>query len=50
VNRQDIIDIIDDIGFMQEIKTPQDWWELAVTTFPNETTLAMQHVRRCERK
>lgn len=49
INRPDIIDIIDDIGVANGIQTPQDWWGLAMVKFPEETSLAMNHMRACER-
>lgn len=48
VQNQNIIDLIDEAGVDAGIRTEQEWWDLAVKLFPNETNAVMDHVRKCE--
>lgn len=50
INKPEIIDIIDELGVVIGIKTEQEWWNLAIEKFPEETSKAMNHMRICEAK
>lgn len=48
VDNPDIIDAIDALGFERGIKTEQEWWNLAVEKYREETAKVMAHMRHCE--
>ena len=48
INKPEIIDTIDELGIAAEVKTEQEWWELAVEKFSEETSKAMKHMKTCE--
>jgi hypothetical protein len=42
--RNEIIDVVDELA----PRSPQEWWDLAVQTFPKECDRALTHMRECE--
>ncbi len=50
INKPEIIDAIDELGVVVGVKTEQEWWDLAVEKFPEETSKVMCHMRICEAK
>lgn len=50
IDNSEIIDAIDALGFELGIKTEQEWWNLAIEKYPEETEKVMEHMRICEQK
>lgn len=48
VDNPEIIDVIDALGVERGIKTEQEWWDLAVEKYPEETAEVMAHMRISE--
>jgi len=48
INKPEIIDAIDELGVVVGVKTEQEWWDLAVEKYPEETSKAMSHIKTCE--
>lgn len=49
VENLEVIDAVDALGLERGIKTEQEWWDLAVEMFPEETGKVMEHMRICEK-
>lgn len=49
INNPEIIDTIDAVGVSAGISSEQDWWNLAVQHFPEETAAVMSYIRSCEK-
>lgn len=50
INNLELIDVIDELGIAAGVKTEQEWWNLAVDKFPEDTSKVMAHMRHCEAK
>lgn len=49
INVPQLIDTVDTLGFHAGINTEQEWWNLAVEKYPDETSAVMAHMRICEK-
>lgn len=50
IDNPEIIDAIDALVFEAGIKTEQEWWDMAVEKYPEETSKVMAHMRICDEK
>lgn len=44
----EIIDKVDELGIKVDVKTEQQWWDLAVKEYPTETSKVMLYIQTCE--